>query len=313
MADSFSLPLLTALSPQGSPSSTALIAASHGGFESVVIFPGETFDVSVVPLPAVRVAAGALFWVRASTLEEGYANHTARAIVRYRDGGADQSAAEDAAADDRPELGLGTYNGPDPTTHPLAGGRVPNCPFPDFGPLASGIECVAIDSLRAAAGTPPVPGGNVTEIFLNFGFEPSINNRHFVTPAAPPLTQPPGEALPTPCDDAACATSAFPRAPVARATCQGGNGWTRCSVCGSDVIWAAPIAGSDTARAWATHHCRACGGVVCAFCAPAADKMAGDSIGEFDRLPDHRMPLPTRGYLEPVRVCRPCTYKSCSM
>jgi FtsP/CotA-like multicopper oxidase with cupredoxin domain len=198
---------LTVRSTDGAP------VESAGGFESVVIFPGETFDVSVVPLPAVRVAAGALFWVRASTLEEGYANHTARAIVRYRDGGADQSAAEDAAADDRPELGLGTYNGPDPTTHPLAGGRVLNCPFPDFGPLASGIECVAIDSLRAAAGTPPVPGGNVTEIFLNFGFEPSINNRHFVTPAAPPLTQPPEEALPTPCDDAACDTSAFPREP----------------------------------------------------------------------------------------------------
>ena len=192
------------------------------GFESVIIFPGETFDLSVAP--SVNVSPGSLFWVRASTLEVGYSNHTARAILRYRDSATGSASAENALGvaptTGGAAMGSGFYNGPDPTTHPLscapsAPCMVLNCPFPEFPP-AFGTKCVGIDALRAAAGTPPMPAGdNVTEIFLNFGFEPSINNRRFLSASAPPLTQPPGEALPTPCDDAVCDTSAFPKEPCA--------------------------------------------------------------------------------------------------
>ena len=105
-------------------------------------------------------------------------------------------------------------------------------------------------------------------------------------------------------------TPSTPPTPFALAKIQGGNGWAPCFVCGSDVTWTAPVSGSDTARAWATHHCRNCGGIVCAFCAPAGDKVAGDSIGEFVTLSDHRIPLPSRCHLEPARVCRPCSYIS---
>ena len=67
---------------------------------------------------------------------------------------------------------------------------------------------------------------------------------------------------------------------------------------------------SDTARAYSTHHCRACGQVVCAFCAPAADSVAADALGETLTLPDKRVTLPSRGCLGPVRVCRPCHFRA---
>lgn len=88
----------------------------------------------------------------------------------------------------------------------------------------------------------------------------------------------------------------------------GGANWTPCAVCGSDVIWTAAVAGSDAWRVHATHHCRACGEVVCAFCAPAGDRVAADSLGEFDKLTDRRVPLPSRDYLQAARVCLVCSY-----
>ena len=87
-----------------------------------------------------------------------------------------------------------------------------------------------------------------------------------------------------------------------------GGQWEPCTVCGSDVIWVCAVAASDASRVGATHHCRSCGQVCCAFCAPAGDQVAGDAIGAFHSLPDRRCPLPSRGHLEPVRVCRPCSY-----
>ena len=86
--------------------------------------------------------------------------------------------------------------------------------------------------------------------------------------------------------------------------------WAPCAVCGSDVSWTSAIPGSDAARAAATHHCRACGEVVCTFCAPAADSVAADALGEFRTLPDRRTPLPSRGCLQPARVCRVCYFRS---
>ena len=81
-----------------------------------------------------------------------------------------------------------------------------------------------------------------------------------------------------------------------------------CYCCGSDTTWTSWTSGSDAARAAATHHCRGCGNVVCAFCAPAGDEIAGDGIGQTLRLPDLRLSLPSFGYFEPVRLCRPCSY-----
>ena len=100
-----------------------------------------------------------------------------------------------------------------------------------------------------------------------------------------------------------------PPVPFAPVTAAGGNGWTPCSVCGSDVTWTAMAKGSDALRVQATHHCRACGQVVCAFCAPAGDRIAGDRLGEFAHLSDLRVPIPSQDYLLPVRVCMPCSYR----
>ena len=47
-----------------------------------------------------------------------------------------------------------------------------------------------------------------------------------------------------------------------------------------------------------------------AFCAPAADSVAADALGETLTLPDKRVTLPSRGCLGPVRVCRPCHFRA---
>ncbi|KAJ1456090.1 hypothetical protein M885DRAFT_518562 [Pelagophyceae sp. CCMP2097] len=86
--------------------------------------------------------------------------------------------------------------------------------------------------------------------------------------------------------------------------------WTPCAVCGSDVAWTSFVPGSDAARAGSTHHCRACGVVVCAFCAPAGDSVAGDGIHQYVTLPDRRISLPSRDCIEPARVCRPCSFQA---
>ncbi|KAJ8608390.1 hypothetical protein CTAYLR_008154 [Chrysophaeum taylorii] len=85
---------------------------------------------------------------------------------------------------------------------------------------------------------------------------------------------------------------------------------TNCACCGSDVTWTNISPGSDSARASATHHCRACGEVVCAFCAPAGDAVAGDGIAQTLKLQDRRISLPSMGYFSPVRVCYPCAFAS---
>lgn len=82
--------------------------------------------------------------------------------------------------------------------------------------------------------------------------------------------------------------------------------WKPCAVCESDVTWTCAVPDSDSSRVDATHHCRKCGNIVCAFCAPAGDRMAGDRLGEYTHLPDRRVPLPELGLLEPARVCYPC-------
>jgi len=58
---------------------------------------------------------------------------------------------------------------------------------------------------------------------------------------------------------------------------------------------------------------RACGKVVCAFCAPAGDQVAGDGIAEYVTLPDKRIPLTRGGVFGTVRVCRPCHFKAYGM
>ena len=101
-----------------------------------------------------------------------------------------------------------------------------------------------------------------------------------------------------------------PQAPFRPAIAPQTDTWAPCSVCGSDVTWTSAVRGSDAARASATHHCRACGNVVCAFCAPAGDQVAGDGIAQFHTLPDKKMALPSQGCLGTVRVCRPCAFNS---
>lgn len=86
------------------------------------------------------------------------------------------------------------------------------------------------------------------------------------------------------------------------------NQYEPCSCCGSNTTWTSLAPGSDSARAYSTHHCRACGRIVCAFCAPAADVVAGDGIGQTLRLPDRRLSLPSFRYFAPVRVCHPCAF-----
>ena len=95
-----------------------------------------------------------------------------------------------------------------------------------------------------------------------------------------------------------------PAAPFAKAWT--GDAWAPCKICGSDVTWTSAVRGSDAARAYSTHHCRACGGVVCGFCAPAGDAVAADGLAATKTLPDKTIALPSQGVLKPVRVCRAC-------
>ncbi|EGB11412.1 diacylglycerol lipase [Aureococcus anophagefferens] len=99
-------------------------------------------------------------------------------------------------------------------------------------------------------------------------------------------------------------------APPFRPALLADNTWAPCAVCGSDVTWTSAVRGSDAARASATHHCRACGALVCAFCAPAGDRVAGDGIAQFTELPDKRVTIPSMGCLGRVRVCRPCGFNA---
>lgn len=89
-----------------------------------------------------------------------------------------------------------------------------------------------------------------------------------------------------------------------------GRQYATCSCCASNTTWTSIAPGSDSARAYSTHHCRACGQVVCAFCAPAADVVAGDGLGQTLKLPDRRLSLPSLRFFAPVRVCYPCAFKA---
>lgn len=156
--------------------------------ESIILQAGETFDF------AVHTAASASrdsFWVRAQTLEVAY-NHSALAILRY------------AGA---PETD------PSSTSTPCTQGQrcsVLNCPFPAFPP-SSFRDCLPMDQLNNANPDDVVPTEDVVEHFFNFVFEPSINNRRFVEPSAPPLTQPQDADMIECPDD--CDTRVFPQQP----------------------------------------------------------------------------------------------------
>eukprot|EP00756_Hemistasia_phaeocysticola_P060522 Hpha_TRINITY_DN4099_c0_g1::TRINITY_DN4099_c0_g1_i1::g.63776::m.63776 len=158
------------------------------GVESVVVSPGESFDFHVEGMTQGDPGLGdGNFWVRVETLEVGVHNE-GRAILRY-------SGA--------PVI--------DPVTHRLGcvarGCVVLNCPFPAY-PADSGLVCRSVHTLTAVHNTiPPPPSGGLTK-FLNFAFgELSVNNRAFVPPKAPPLSQPSRAGMvpcPDSCDDAAC-------------------------------------------------------------------------------------------------------------
>jgi pimeloyl-ACP methyl ester carboxylesterase len=88
------------------------------------------------------------------------------------------------------------------------------------------------------------------------------------------------------------------------------NTWAPCKICDSDVTWTSRFRTSDAARASSTHHCRACGVVVCAFCAPAGDSVAADGVGKATKLVDLRVTAPSMSFLDRIRVCRPCAFNS---
>mmetsp|Transcript_9579 Transcript_9579/g.30663 ORF Transcript_9579/g.30663 Transcript_9579/m.30663 type:complete len:485 (+) Transcript_9579:244-1698(+) len=101
-----------------------------------------------------------------------------------------------------------------------------------------------------------------------------------------------------------------PRPPFQPAVDPRNAAYVPCAVCGSNTTWTSIAPGSDSARAAATHHCRACGAVVCAFCAPAADLLATDGLGQTIQLPDRRLSLPAVRFFTPVRVCHPCAFQA---
>lgn len=81
--------------------------------------------------------------------------------------------------------------------------------------------------------------------------------------------------------------------------------WSRCYVCDSDVTWPF-ITKSDSTRALVMHHCKACGKVVCCICAPKADLVPAEGVGQYNTLEDFSIALPSLGFVEPERVCVPC-------
>jgi len=176
------------------------------GLESVIVFPGETFDIAVTPIGAARTSAS-LFWVRAETLEatggdlDAVGVHDARAVLQYR--------SPSSASSPRPADPMSTRT--DCALFPGGRCKVLNCPFPAWPP-AQHTDCIAISDTRRVAHTHVEEGGAMEEHFLNFVFEPAINNRRFVSPAAPPLTQPASNGL-VPCNDTLCDVSAFPHQP----------------------------------------------------------------------------------------------------
>lgn len=166
--------------------------------ESVIVHPGETFDFAISETSA---GLGNRYWVRAETLEAASArtpwapgrNNSALAILHYD--GAPPRADPTSGRDDC-----------------SARCQVLNCPFPMFPPAAR-TDCIPFDRMRDSQSI-PVSNKSVTETFLNFVFEPSINNRRFVYPPAPPLTQPKQGILPElACNASLCDKSAFPNKP----------------------------------------------------------------------------------------------------
>ena len=180
--------------------------------DSVVIEAGETFDISARLLSPTHSGAeaaaaaahgdGNSFWVRAKTLDVGFGDeHMGLAILQY-----------DGAA----------VNGADPTSVPIPCTathrcKVMNCPFPSLHPSMYS-DCLGADTLRGDTSSsdwvPVAPATAPTDetMFLNFVFEPAINNRRFIAPQAPPLTQPRDARL-LACDDAECAARGFPHEP----------------------------------------------------------------------------------------------------
>jgi FtsP/CotA-like multicopper oxidase with cupredoxin domain len=154
--------------------------------QSIILNAGETFDFAVK-----TVASAGNFWIRAQTLEVAY-NHSALAILRYA--GAPQV---DALSTSR-------------SCTQSSRCTVLNCPFPAYPP-SSFTDCLQMDQLRNADPNDVVPTDDVVEHFFKFAFEPAINNRRFVDPSAPPLTQP-EDADMVPCPDD-CDTRVFPQQP----------------------------------------------------------------------------------------------------
>lgn len=164
--------------------------------ESIIVHAGETFDFAVL-----GAAGGGNYWVRAESLEvnspvQNY-NNTALAILRYPGS---------------PEADPATSGGGTFRSQCTAESRctVLNCPFPAYPP-ASYTDCLQVDQLANADADDIVPDSNVEEHFLNFVFEPAINNRRFVDPGAPPLTQPEDAKIVECPDD--CDTRVFPHQP----------------------------------------------------------------------------------------------------
>eukprot|EP01043_Picozoa_sp_COSAG02_P003496 COSAG02_NODE_85_length_39411_cov_50.018493_23_plen_451_part_00 len=94
------------------------------GFQSIIIFPGETVDISVTRETVdsrSRSAAPKLYWIRAETLEVGYgepSNHSALGILRYVD--ADTPHSDESVKLQRDGGGESAGWSTDPTTSPRA-------------------------------------------------------------------------------------------------------------------------------------------------------------------------------------------------
>merc|ERR1712137_1240706 len=135
------------------------------------------------------------FWVRAETLEVAY-NHSALAVLRNR-GASTSGSGGDPRSSRRPCTSMDRC-------------KVLNCPFPAWPPSMF-TDCLQVDQLKNADHDDVPPNSDVVEHFFNFVFEPSINNRRFADPAAPPLTQP-ADANMIECADE-CDTRSFPQMP----------------------------------------------------------------------------------------------------